>query len=75
MVLVQAFNGAGDTRTPLIINVFCYWLFQIPLAWVLALPLDLGPRGVFLAITIAESVLALAGALVFRRGKWKAQAI
>ena len=75
MVLVQAFNGAGDTRTPTLINLGCYWCFQIPLALVLARGLDQGPLGVFLAITIAESLLAVVGLLVFRRGGWKRQAV
>jgi Na+-driven multidrug efflux pump len=75
MVMVQAFNGAGDTTTPTWINLFCYWLFQIPLALGLALGLGLGPLGVFLAITIAESVVAVVGVLVFRRGRWKEQLV
>jgi putative MATE family efflux protein len=75
MVLVQAFNGAGDTATPTWINLFCYWLFQIPLAWVLARGLEHGPLGVFLAITIAESVIAVVGLVAFRRGRWKATAV
>lgn len=75
MVMVQAFNGAGDTVTPMIINVFCYWLLQIPLAYALALVVGLGPRGVYVAIAIAEAVLAVAGILVFRRGRWKKQSI
>jgi putative MATE family efflux protein len=75
MVLVQAFNGAGDTATPTWINFFCYWLFQIPLAVVLARVLGLGPLGVFLAITIAESVIAVVGITIFRRGRWKLQAV
>lgn len=75
MVMVQSFNGAGDTVTPTILNVFCYWLFQIPLAYVLAFYVHLGPRSVFLAIPIAESVLAVASVLAFRRGKWKLQKV
>jgi putative MATE family efflux protein len=71
MVTVQAFNGAGDTLTPTWINVFCYWTFQIPLAFALARIVGLGPLGVFLAITIAESAVAVVGVLVFRRGRWK----
>jgi putative MATE family efflux protein len=71
MVMEQAFNGAGDSETPMWINVFCYWMVQIPLAWYLAVPLEFGPRGVFLAICIAESVLALVSVALFRRGKWK----
>lgn len=75
MVLVQAFNGAGDTFTPTVINLVCYWLLQIPLAYTLAHVLGLGPRGVFLAITIAESVIAVVGLIVFRRGKWKTRRV
>jgi len=71
MVLVQAFNGAGDTVTPTWINLFCYWLLQIPVALVLARGLGYGPLGVFLAITVAESVIAVVGLVVFRRGAWK----
>jgi len=75
MVIVQAFNGAGDTTTPTLINLFCYWLFQIPLAYALALWANMGAQGVFLAITISESTIAVVGVLVFRRGRWKERKI
>ncbi|MCB0699414.1 MAG: MATE family efflux transporter [Chitinophagales bacterium] len=71
MVLAQSFNGAGDTKTPTIINFFGFWVFQIPLAYVLANSLAWGPKGVFWAIAIAESAMAIAAMLIFRRGKWK----
>jgi putative MATE family efflux protein len=71
MVLTQAFNGAGDTWTPTWLNLFVFWLWEIPLAYVLANVLGWGPRGVFAAITIAFSTLAVASAAVFRRGRWK----
>ena len=75
MVLVQAFNGAGDTRTPSLINFFCYWCFQIPLAWMLAVTLRLGPRGVFAAIPAAETAMTLSSLVLFRRGAWKRKLI
>jgi Na+-driven multidrug efflux pump len=71
MVLEQAFNGAGDTVTPTWINLFCYWMLQIPLAWWLAGPAGLGPRGVYLGTPIAESLLAVVSVVLFRKGKWK----
>ena len=71
MVLVQAFNGAGDTTTPSLINFFCYWLFQIPLAYWLAVSSGMGPNGVFWAIAIAETMITVAGASLFRLGRWK----
>lgn len=71
MVLINAFNGAGDTQTPTWINLFGFWLFQIPLAHVLARHFNLGPTGVFMAIPIAESCITMAGIILFRKGKWK----
>ena len=64
MVMVAAFNGAGDTLTPTLINLCCYWLFQIPLAYTLAFHTSLGARGIFLAITIAETTIAVVGILL-----------
>jgi putative MATE family efflux protein len=75
MVLTQSFNGAGDTWTPTIINLFVFWLWELPLAYVLAIVLGIGPSGVFLAITIAFSTLAIVSALVFRRGHWKTKLV
>ena len=75
MVLTSAFNGAGDTWTPTLINLFCFWLWEVPLAWVLSRHTGLGPHGTFLAITVAFSTLALVSALVFRRGRWKLRQI
>jgi putative MATE family efflux protein len=75
MVLTQSFNGAGDTWTPTIINLFVFWLWELPLAYVLAIVFGVGPRGVFLAIMIAFSTLAIVSALVFRRGKWKGHTV
>ena len=71
MVLTQSFNGAGDTWTPTWINLACFWLWEIPLAYFLARVAGLGPFGVFLAITIGYSTLALVSAVLFRQGKWK----
>lgn len=71
MVMVQALNGAGDTRTPTIINFFGFWLLQIPLAMLLALYFGWGQLGVFIAIPVAETAIAITAFIIFRRGKWK----
>jgi len=75
MVLTQSFNGAGDTWTPTIINLFCFWMFELPCAYVLAYLLEVGPVGVFVAMTISFSSLAVVSAVIFRRGKWKTKQI
>ena len=75
MVMVQAFNGAGDTITPTFINLGCYWLFQIPLAYALAVKFQFADHGVFVAILAAETAMAVVAILLFRRGKWKLQSI
>lgn len=71
MVVTQAFNGAGDTRTPTRINLLCFWAFEIPLAYVLAVPLGMGPTGVFVAITAAFSLIAVVSVPLFKRGRWQ----
>jgi len=71
LVMTQAFNGAGDTWTPTRINLFIFWLWEIPLAYVLSHPAGYGPRGVFAAITVAFSTLAVVSSVLFRKGKWK----
>jgi len=71
MTMEQAFNGAGDTSTPTWINFFCYWVIQLPCAWYLANRAGFGPRGVYLAICGAESLLAVVAIFFFRRGAWK----
>jgi putative MATE family efflux protein len=75
MIIIQALNGAGDTRTPSALNFVCFWMIQIPLAYTLATVADLGPHGVFWSIVISESLLSLLGVLVFRRGRWKLQQV
>jgi putative MATE family efflux protein len=75
MVLETAFNGAGDTRTPTYLNLLVFWIFEIPLAYALAYRYQLGPDGVFWAITLAFSLLAIASGLLFRRGTWKLKVI
>ncbi len=71
MVAVQAFNGAGDTLTPTWLHFVVFWLFQLPLAWLLGFHLEVGVHGVVWAIPIAESLFAIAAVLLFRRGRWK----
>lgn len=75
MVMLQAFNGAGDTVTPTIVNFFGFWCFQIPLAWWLSFHLQMHEHGVFLAIVLSECVIATASMVLFRRGRWKQQKI
>jgi len=75
MVLTASFNGAGDTRTPTLINLVCMWLWEIPLAWVLAHPLGFGPTGVFIAVSVAFSTMAFVAAWLFSRGTWKTNQI
>ena len=71
MVLVQGFNGSGDTFTPTKINLICFWLLEIPLAWFLAITLEMGLAGASIAIVSAESLLTVIAFILFRRGKWK----
>ena len=71
MVTLQAFNGAGDTYTPTLLNFICFWIIEIPLAYIISVQFGMHEKGVFLAIVIAESCLGILGLLSFRRGKWK----
>jgi putative MATE family efflux protein len=73
MIITQALNGAGDTVTPTVINLICFWMLQIPLSYWLATTVELGPNGVFLAMVISESLLTVLSVIVFRRGNWKLQ--
>jgi putative MATE family efflux protein len=75
MVTSQSFNGAGDTRTPTLLNFFVFWVFEIPLAFLLAKVLDWGPNGIFVAIALAFSIFAIAGVTLFRRGTWKTKRV
>jgi Na+-driven multidrug efflux pump len=75
MVLTQSFNGAGDTWTPTWINVGCFWLWEIPIAWLLALRLGFGPTGVYIAVMIAFSTVAVVSAYLFRQGRWKVKRV
>jgi putative MATE family efflux protein len=71
MVLVNSFNGAGDTLTPLRINILAYWIIEVPLAWMLSIKLGMKEEGVYTSILIAETLMTIIAWLVFRRGKWK----
>ncbi len=71
MVISQSFNGAGDTLTPTLMNLVCFWAIEIPLAYLLAKQLNFGPNGVYISVAFSESLLAVVGVILFRRGKWK----
>ena len=75
MVMLQAFNGAGDTVTPTIVHFFGFWILEIPLAYVLAISAHMRSSGVFLSIVVAEAAIATAGVVLFKRGRWKRQQI
>jgi putative MATE family efflux protein len=75
MTFTQAFNGAGDTLTPTMINLFAFWIIQIPVAYLFAFRYSFGPRGAFSAVPVADVVLTLAAFVLFRQGKWKTQKI
>ena len=75
MVITSSFNGAGDTWTPTWLNLLVFWLWEIPLAYALAVGLDMGPRGVFVAITVAYSTLAVVSAWLFKKGRWKTRRV
>jgi Na+-driven multidrug efflux pump len=75
MVVSAAFNGAGDTFTPTVLNLIGFWVVQIPLAYALALPLGMGPAGAWTAVVVGDTVLAVLAIIIFRRGKWRSQII
>jgi Na+-driven multidrug efflux pump len=75
MVLANAINGAGDSKTPTIVNFFGFWILQIPLAYFLSTVLDLKSTGVYLAVPISEACMAIAFVIIFKRGKWKTQVV
>ena len=75
MTFTQSFNGAGDTRSPTLLNLFCFWLFELPLAWLLAQHFGMGPLGAFIAMAAAFSLMAFVGGWLFRRGAWKLRSV
>ncbi len=75
MVMANAFNGAGDTKTPTVINLFGFWFLQIPLAWLLSKTFHWGPIGVFIAIPVAETAIAITAYILFKKGNWKLKKI
>jgi putative MATE family efflux protein len=75
MVLTASFNGAGDTRTPTLINLVCLWMWEIPLAWALAHPFGFGPTGVFIAVSVAFSTMAFVSGWLFSKGMWKSKRV
>jgi Na+-driven multidrug efflux pump len=75
MVMLQAFNGAGDTLTPTYVNLFGYWVLEIPLAWYLAIHTSMHVNGVFVSVVVAQSVIVLISFMLFRQGRWMRQRI
>ncbi|RKG89377.1 MATE family efflux transporter [Corallococcus sp. CA049B] len=75
MVITSAFNGAGDTRTPTLIDLGCLWVLELPLAWVLAHPVGLGAEGAYLAVPVAFAAMSVLGIVLFRRGRWKTRVV
>jgi Na+-driven multidrug efflux pump len=75
MVLLQAFNGAGDTLTPTYVNFFGFWMLEIPLAWWLAMHTFMRVNGVFASVVVAQSAIVVISIFLFRRGRWARQAI